>query len=354
MRFHLRLTHMAVASAAVLAFTTAVRAWDEDGHAIVTHLAIDALPADMPDWLKTPEARARMVYLSSEPDRWRGQNHNVLDHINGPDHYIDEEMLHPYGLSLKTLPRFRTQYTDIMATQRALHPEKFPDKSDPKKPDRDYTRLSPGLLPYRIAELQWQLAAGWTQLKTYEAHRDKVTDAMIANARENIIYTMGIMSHFVGDGSQPLHITLHHHGWIGENPKGYTTDPKFHAYIDGGVIDHHQINYDALKDRARPRRKMTPDTYWPDICGYLYETFELVEPLYALEKSGELKQDKGKAFIEDRLLEGGAALAGAWTAGFQAARIDDFRVKRLMSSDGREPGRAPKPVKEEKKAASAR
>lgn len=330
-------------------------AWDEDGHAIVTHLAIDALPPDMPEWLRTPEVRTRLAYLSSEPDRWRGQDEPVLNHINGPDHYIDEEKLTPYGLSLKNLPKFRNEFIDIMATQRARNPEKFNIKPDPKHPDKDYTQLNPGVLPYRIAELEWKLAAGWTQLKTYEAHRDKVSEATIQNARENIIYTMGILSHYVGDGAQPLHLTEHHHGWVGANPKGFTTDSKFHAYIDGGVIDLHHISYDSLKERAKPFRTIDPKNYWPDVCGYLYETFEEVEPLYELEKSGELKQAKGKAFIENRLREGGAALAGVWTAGYRAAKIDEFRVKRLMSSDGHEPGRAPANQKPEaRKAAIAR
>lgn len=320
----------------VLAFQRPVFAWDEDGHAIVTHLAIDALPADMPEWIRTPEIRERLVYLSSEPDRWRGQNNYQLDHINGPDHYMDEEKLHPYGLSLKNLPLFRVQFTDIMARQRTVDPN--------AKPDRDYTRDLPGFLPYRIAELQWQISAGWTQLRTYEAFPDKVTPGMIRNARENIIYSMGLLSHFVGDGSQPLHITKHHHGWVGDNPKGYTTDKRFHAFIDGGVIDLQGINYDDLKPRALPPRRITKSKSWRDVCNYLYETFEQVEPLYALEKSGELKKEKGKAFIEHRLLEGGSALAGVWSTAYRCSHLDEFRVNRLKTRPVREPGRKAEPV----------
>jgi hypothetical protein len=332
--------HLATIFALLMQLAVAGKAvaWDEDGHAIVTHLAIDAIPADMPDWLRTPEVRERLVYLSSEPDRWRGQHDVQLDHINGPDHYIDEEQLHPYGLSLKSLPLFRVQYTDIMAAKREKDPAKFAAPPN-SRPDRDYTRNIPGFLPYRIAELQTQIAAGWTQLKTYEAHPDRVTQGMICNARENIVYSMGILSHYVGDGSQPLHITEHHHGWVGPNPKGYTTESKFHSYIDGGVIDLHGINYDDLKCRVMPARKLTPGRSWKEMCGYLYETYELVEPLYALEKSGELKQTKGKEFIEIRMLEGGSALAGVWVAAYKASHLDEFRVKRLISKYRHEPGR---------------
>ena len=39
-----------------------------------------------------------------------------------------------------------------------------------------------------------------------------------------ILQTIGDLSHFVGDGAQPLHVTVHYNGW-GEypNPKGYTS-----------------------------------------------------------------------------------------------------------------------------------
>ncbi len=316
----------------------AARAWDEDGHAIITHLAVDALPASMPDWLRSPEVRSRLVYLSSEPDRWRGQQNVHLDHINGPDHYFDCEELAQYGLTLERLPLLRTEFTDWMAARRAAEPERFP-RRNPER-DKDYTAQSPGLLPYAIAELQWKLAASWTQLKTYEAHRDKVSDEMIAHAREAVVFHMGLISHFVGDGAQPLHLTKHHHGWVGDNPNGYTTDRGFHAHIDGGVISLHAINYDDLKIRVLPARRISTQEYWQDISRYLEETFARVEPLYRLEKSGGLSKADGKCFIEERLLAGGSALAGVWAAAFEGAKLDEFRVNRLKERPARyQPGR---------------
>jgi hypothetical protein len=317
---------VAAAMVALVAGGTAV-GWDETGHTIVTRLAIEALPESMPDWVKTAEVRYRLEYLSSEPDRWRGQHSVQVDHVNSPDHYIDEELLFPYGLKLKTIPKFRREFIDAMATQRALNPEKFPPYD--RKRDRKYTRLVPGLLPYAIAELQWKLAASWTTLKTYELHRGLVTDAMIVNARANVVYHMGIISHFVGDGAQPLHTTEHYNGWAGENPKGYTTSKAIHSYIDGGAARYHGITADGLAPRALKPRAYTNQDYWNGIISYLYETFAQVEPLYALEKSGELRKEKGKAFIEDRLLRGGAMLSAVWIAAYDGAVIDDFRVKML-------------------------
>jgi hypothetical protein len=303
------------------------QAWDEQGHVIVARLAIEGLPESAPAWLRTPRVRSRIEYLASQPDRWRGQHNVHLDHINGPEHYIDEELLEPYGLSIKTLPPLRREYTDLLATQRALHPDRFEPYDRGR--DRAYTRLSPGLLPYRIVELQWKLAASWTQLKTYEAHRAQATEEMIRNERENIVYLMGILSHYVGDGAQPLHTTKHYNGWTGPNPKGYTTDKGFHRFIDAGILTQFGITPQSLLPRARPARSVSTTDYWAQICGYLYETHQLAEPLYALEASGELYKAKGRQFIEDRLLEAGAMLAGIWMAAHDGAVIDEFRARRL-------------------------
>jgi hypothetical protein len=301
-------------------------AWDEHGHVIITELAHEKLPPTMPAWLRTSDVRARLAYLSAEPDRWRGQHNLHLDHINKPDHYLDIEMLEPYGMTLDKLPPLRRQYTDLLATARAEHPDRFPR---PEK-DIDYTKGIPGFLPYSIAELQWKVAASWTTLKTYEKHAEFVRDDEMRFARDNVVFHMGILSHFVGDAAQPLHLSDHHNGWVGPNPKGYTTRKNFHQFIDGGVIDLHQITPQSLMPRAAAPRKVSTTDYWSDIAVYLAEGHALVEPLYMLDKSGELKQEKGRRFIEDRLVAGGAMLAGVWVAGYEGAVIDDFRVRQLL------------------------
>ena len=309
------------------------QAWDEDGHSIVAHLAIEQLPPNMPDWLRSPEFRTRLIYLSSEPDRWRGQHHDQLDHLNIPDHYFDVEQLEINGLSLKTLPPYRREFLDLLATRRALKPELFPPYDRAK--DAAYTRLSPGMLPYRIAELQWQVASSWTTLKTYEQNRELVTYDLIRNARENVVFHMGLISHFVGDGAQPLHVTDHHNGWQGPNPQGYTTSRRFHQLIDGGLLSQFEITPASLGARALPPKKISGKDYWPQICAYVDASHEFVEPLYALEKSGDLYKPPGKRFLEERLLDGGSMLAGIWTAAYEAAVIDDFRVGQLKAKQGR-------------------
>lgn len=323
------------ACVSVLAVAAAVRGWDEPGHVIVTELAFDALPADFPAWAKTTANRRRLCYLSAEPDRWRGQNAVVLDHINAPDHYFDIEDLEKFELTLDRLPRFRNAFIEHLERFRTLHPDRF----TPPNPARDksHTSTVPGVLPYAIEEMRWKIASSWSTLRTFERYSDVATPEELAAARNDVIQHMGLISHFVGDSTQPLHLTRHFNGWAGENPKGYTTSKKFHQYIDGGVIELHGITAQTLRARRHPPTPFDPDDAWPQILACLRTSLGRVEPLYAMEKSGALQQAEGKRFIEDCLLEGGGNLSGIWLSAYRASKIDDFLAKKLSS---RKPRRA--------------
>src|ERR1044071_5432805 len=112
----------------------------------------------------------------------------------------------------------------------------FPEKFAPVDPEKnkDHTRELVGLLPWSITENYGKLKSGFSYLKAFQEGGG--TPEELANAQANIIYIMGVMGHYVGDGSQPLHATVHHHGWVGANPNGYSTNKNFHGWIDGGYF----------------------------------------------------------------------------------------------------------------------
>lgn len=311
----------------VLSAAARAIAWDEEGHVIVTRLAFQALPTSMPAWIRTPEVQARLEYLSAEPDRWRGANSIQLDHVNKPDHYIDLELLEPYGMTIDTMPPLRRQFTDALAEFRIAHPEVARDYKP--ESDKDYVYRVPGLLPYAIAEWHAKVVSSWSTLKTFEANRSAVTDAMMAAARDNVVYNMGILSHFIGDGAQPLHLTIHHHGWLGDNPRGFMTSSRFHSYVDGTVLMRHHFTRDQLPGPAKSPAKVSPDRCWHDVAAYLTASHTQMVPLYELQKSGDLDKDKGKAFIRDRLTEGGSMLAGLWVCAWETPVNDTFLDKKL-------------------------
>jgi len=327
-----------VFAAILLPAVPATRAWDYEGHRVVNQLALAALPADFPAFVKTTEARERIAFLSGEPDRWRNMHTGEpsLAHCNGPDHYFDLEDLDDYGIKPEALTPFRHEFTAQIAMARATHPEKFPT-IDPAK-NKDHVRELSGFVPWTIVEYQAKLRSGFSYLKAYQDHGG--TPEEIANAQANIIYIMGVMGHFVGDSAQPLHVTKHSNGWVGDNPKRFTTSTGFHLWIDGGYFKKTGgVIADPLIGKIRPAKivgdPLKPGDLFKQVMIYLRESQKEVEPLYQLDKDGKLSGESGKgmegrAFLEERLVKGGQMLGDLWFSAWQQAIEDKYLTRQLQ------------------------
>lgn len=322
----MRGSKIVLAIVGLLCFTSGARAWDMVGHQLVTELAIKGLPDDFPAWVRDDARLARLLYLAPEPDRWRGQGAAVLNHINSPDHYMDLEDLDVYGLTVEKLPRFRNEFIEQLATFRAQHPDIAP--YDPTR-DAAHVYSTPGLIPYAIIERYWKLVSCWSTLRTLEKYSDVVSAADIESARNNVIQEMGLLSHFVGDAHQPLHMSKHHHGWKGENPEGYTTNRGIHDYVDGTALVANDLNAKTLAGQIRPAAKIDALDPWEQILKWMSRTKTRVEPLYKLEKLGKLEAKSGHDFFARCVLEGGSNLAGLWVAAYKASKIDDYMSANL-------------------------
>lgn len=312
-------------------------AWDYEGHHTINQLALATLPTNFPAFVLTPVARGRIGFLAGEPDRWRNTSELALAHVNGPDHYLDLEQLADYGLTPATLPPFRYDFTVKLGLARAAHPEKF-EPIDPDK-DRDHTRELVGFLPWAITEYYAKLKSEFSYLKTFQAYGG--TPEEIANAEANIIYTMGVMGHFVGDGSQPLHTTKHHNGWVGENPHGYPTNHTFHAWIDGGYFRKiGGLKPEVLIHRMQPAQHIgnpeLPGVFFQMVVAYIVAQNKLVEPLYKLEKEHKLSPrggeiiPEGRAFMEGQIVRGAQMLGDIWLSAWQDATEDKHLKTELM------------------------
>ncbi|HEX4645837.1 MAG TPA: hypothetical protein VH598_09530 [Verrucomicrobiae bacterium] len=312
-------------------------AWDYEGHRIVNQLALASLPADFPAFALTPSARERVAFLGGEPDRWRNVTDPTLRHVNGPDHYIDLEGLAAYGLDARALPHFRYDFTAQLALARAAHPGRFPE-IDPAR-NEDHTRQLVGFLPWAIVENFDKLKSGFSCLKAYQ---EDGTPGEIANAQQNILYVMGVMGHYVGDAAQPLHTTIHHHGWVGENPRHYTTNASFHAWIDGGYFQKTGgLNVSDLQPHVHPAQLLgatnhddrPPDIFSP-VMDYILAQNQLVEPLYQLDRDGKLSGEgeiglQGRAFLTGQLIKAGQMLGNLWYTAWQQAAPDAYLKAQL-------------------------
>jgi len=303
----------------LIAIARCACAWDYEGHRLVNQLALAALPTNFPAFVKEPAAAERIAFLSGEPDRWRNTTDLTLKHYNNPDHYLDFEDVVACGLKPETLPAFRYDFTKLVAQAQATnHPA-----IDPAK-DLDHTKALVGYLPWAIAEHFAKLKSAFSYLKAFE---EGGTPEEIKNARENVIYIMGCMGHYVGDGSQPLHTTIHYNGWVGENRQGYSTNRTFHSWIDGGFIARAGLKPDVVVPRVRPARVLDTNIF-PSVVRYLHAQFALVEPLYRLDKDGKLSAQKpsleGVNFIHDQLLKAGQVLGDLWYSAWHSAPADNY------------------------------
>jgi len=328
----------------LLIFSQPVRAWDYEGHRVANQLALAALPAEFPAFVKTPAARERIAFLSGEPDRWRNMTTDyTLSHYSGPDHYLDLEELEHYGLTPRTLPAFRYEFTSKLALARAATPDKF-EPIDPAR-NKDRTREIPGLAPWAIVEYFGKLRSGFSYLKAFLDYGGTAEE--IANAQANIIYLLGVMGHYVADSAQPLHVTKHHHGWVGENPNGYTTNRSIHQWIDGGFFAKTGgVTAEPLQVRIQPARivgdPLKPDDLFQQVMSYLVETHGLVEPLYQLDKAGKLsgispEASEGRAFLETQLVRGGQMLGNLWFTAWQQATEDRYLIGKLKERAAAKP-----------------
>jgi hypothetical protein len=344
---HRRLPLLAVLLALSLV-PPAARAWDDFGHRTVNQLALASLPGDFPAFARDPATAERITWLASEPDRWRSSPELVSRHITSPDHYIDIEELAWAGLAPEKVNAFRFEFIQQFAAGRAAHPERWEPIDVTRNSDR--TREWCGFLPWAITEYYGKLQADIARLKVLEEF-GQTADA--AQTRVSIAEVMGVMAHFVADAAQPLHTTIHHHGWVGDNPKGYTVAGAIHSWIDGGFIRAAGLKLDDLRQRVHPARVIEfskiPAERSPvfnTALEYVRAQHALVEPLYQLEKEGKFKADgtpgstDGRLLIEGQLLKAGEMLGSLWLTAWRTTPPDSY-LRNVLVKQGLTPVTAP-------------
>ncbi|MCU0788861.1 MAG: hypothetical protein MUC91_11870 [Verrucomicrobia bacterium] len=323
---------------ALLLLTPRAFAWDYNIHRLVNELAVASLPTNFPAFVREPANVERIAFLSGEADRWRNSPDLCLNHVNRPDHYIDIEDLEVYHLTPGQLPALRYDFIGMIAVKREENPTPWADLNEEN--NQDHTKQLCGLLPWTIAESYSRLKSSFSYLKALE--QGGGTPEEIANARQNIVYVMGVMGHYVGDAAQPLHTTKHYNGWVGDNPNGYTTERKIHSWIDGGFWQATGVptakDLESSLRTAEPvasnGRVVAPDQMFPAIVEYIQNSHVLVEPLYKLEKEGALtpgneQESQGKAFLEKQVIAGAQMLGDLWVSAWQQAPEDTYLLRTL-------------------------
>jgi hypothetical protein len=142
-------------------------------------------------------------------------------------------------------------------------------------------------------------------------------------ARTNALVYAGILGHYVGDGSNPMHLTIHYNGWdeTSPNPKGYTKDRRLHGRYEAEYVNR-AIDIGAVRPKVKPPSRLT--NVFGAVRDYLSQSFAEVAPVYDLEKTGEFNPEfpkpKGSDLISTQLARAATMLSNLWyTAWLESA-----------------------------------
>jgi hypothetical protein len=272
----------------------AAHAWGNKGHRMINREAVSGLPADVPAFLRSPEALNEIGYLGPEPDRWRSSAEPELAAAQAPEHFIDLEMADALG----PLPHRRLDF-EAKVYAAGQRPEKT------------------GLQPWVAVEVWERLKAA---LRSYR--KLAATGQDTHGVEQAAIFYAGWLGHYVGDGAQPLHTTIQYNGWVGPNPHGYTTAHRIHWQFEGPFVDAN-LREPAVRAKMTPLKAVHGDIFDAYVA-YLRHSKTYVERVYQLEQAGGFA---GKGTAESREFTAARLGAGAsmlrdmiYTAWVQSAK----------------------------------
>ncbi len=313
---------------------TQVDAWGATGHRTIGVAAMRALPDELPDFLREPGAIAEVGELSREPDRTKGAG-QPHDRERDTAHFVDLDdegrVMTSAGPTLAELPRLKSEY-DALLTAAGI------DVDDA------------GYLPYAIMDAYQHLArdfANWRVLHAAEAReQDPAKRAWYREDRLRrealVLRDIGYLSHYIGDGSQPHHLSIHYNGWGDHpNPEGFTNSRQTHGAFEGAFI-RRNTRLDAV-EAAMAAPSLAGFDMRARTATYLNATLAQVIPFYRLEKTGAFAANAdgavlatGAEFATLRLAAGAAELrdwitlawreAGEASIGWPAVKVAEVEA----------------------------
>ena len=308
-------------------------AWGSSGHRLIGELALKSLPPELPDFLRKAEAARQVAEVAREPDRAKGasaphdSDANAAHHVNAGD-----DLKIARGPSLLALPANRESYDTAL---RAAGSNQY----------------RAGYLPYAIIDA-WQLlvmdfahwrvdVAGARYARTPAERTWFLQDQWV---REGLtIRDLGLLAHFVGDGSQPMLVSIHSDGWGNyPNPQSFTTT-RVRSVFEGTIVRTKITPQDVSAQVAAYRdcrcmiERRTSD--------YLIATQKEIAALFQIENAGGFaaRPDDGKVFVSRRLAAGVAELrdmiVDAWrrsaqiSVGYPPIPVEDIETGETNAFD---------------------
>lgn len=210
-----RVTFWVAMVAGTLTGQPQARAWGERGHQIVTEVAVRIImdrSGDNPAF-STPllSRRGLLCHLANVPDIvWRSQGAEITE-VNGPTHFVGlEDLVDP--LDVTKIP------FDFAAAKIAA------------KSHGDELVTQTGTAPWRVAQLASKLEQSLQRIRDAQTQAGPLSTKTLSPMVDEALLWAGLLAHFVGDLSQPDHVSTDFDGW--RHGEG-----GLHAYIDSDIVD---------------------------------------------------------------------------------------------------------------------
>jgi len=292
---------------------------------------MENLPASVPAFVRAPAAIAEIMALGPEADRLKGSG-KTWDDDYDTGHFVDLGDDGKVGgvVDMSALPADREAYDTVL---RAANTDQY----------------KMGYLPYELIDGYQQVVTDFAYWRAdVVGEKSAATDLDKAYfARERVlreiltVRDIGYWSHFVGDASQPLHVSVHYNGW-GDypNPKNYSNSHTIHSRFESGFVRDNAT--DALVTAHLKPYAASADAIELRVGRYLRASAAAVPTVYDLEAAGGIdgRSPAAVGFMLDRLAAGAAMLrdlttdayaaSGARKISYPAISIQDIEAGKVI------------------------
>ena len=277
--------------------------WGHTGHVLIGELATSHLPDEIPAFVRDPAGSFFEGELAAEPDISKGSGDagtpitDIHDAERDPGHFInldDDGFVKP-GPVFPQVPAL--QLAKLLSPGQTRRD--FDTLLRQNAGSANITQYS-GYLPFNMVDHWEQIRKDFAYVRAFTAaiaNPSTKPDDRTYFSRELEIRKIltrrdiGVWAHFVGDASQPMHVSIHYNGWgPGPNPNGYTTAP-IHSPFEGYFVKHFVTSAD-IAGKIGSYASCEAVTGLAHCAGieprvrvYLQQTVNAVVPLYDLTKS---------------------------------------------------------------------
>ena len=264
------------------------RAWWPAGHSTIAAGAVQTLPDEVPAWFRA--GAGQIAHDAQDPDVQKDRSLAIMTEREYPQHFFDWELV-----GMETLPPTRRAFYADCA-KRGVNP------------------FDVGELPYSIAEWTQRLTMDFAEARQYPGN---------AYVQNKALVTAGILSHYSGDATMPLHVTNDFDGRV--NNDGTSPKTGIHARVDSLL---EKLNF-TPEQLAQGQTIEPIADLWPAIEAQMRDSYGHVAQTYALES--QLPLATGAAApspaVQSFALERGRAATRFTAQLFLTAWRDSAKIK---------------------------